>query len=47
MVLIDHNNTIYMGGDMFDLLDNPIQCEDNDAIVELRLKLYGTNNNKS
>ena len=32
---------------MFDLLDNPIQCEDNDAIVELRLKLYGTNNNKS
>ena len=26
VVLIEHNNTIDMGDDMIDSLDNPIQC---------------------
>ena len=40
MVLLEHNNTIYMGYDMIDSLANPVQCEYNDVIIDLRPKLY-------
>ena len=39
VVLLEHNNTIYMGDDMIDSLDNPIQCEDNYVRVDLRQKV--------
>ena len=35
MVLLEHNNTIYMVEDMINSLANPIQCEDNDARMSL------------
>ena len=47
MLFIEHNTTIYMGGDMIDYLANTIQCEDNDVRFYLRLKLYYPNNNNS
>ena len=33
VVLHEHNNTTYMGYNMTDYLDNPIQCEYNDMRV--------------
>ena len=47
VVLIEHNNTIYMGDDMINLLANSIQCEDNYLIINLRPKVYDTNNNNA
>ena len=47
MVLIEHNNKIYMGDNMIDYLDNTIQCEDNDVIVDLRPKVYYPNKNNA
>ena len=47
MVLIEHNNTIYLGKDMIDSLANPIQYEDNDVRGNLRPKVYDLNNNNS
>ena len=35
VVLIEHNNTIYMRYDMINSLANPIQCEYNDARMSL------------
>ena len=45
VVLLEHNNTIYMGNNMIDSLANPIQCEDNDVRIDLRSKVYYPNNN--
>ena len=45
MILIEHNNTKYMGETMIDSLANPIQCEDNYVRFNLRPKLYYPNNN--
>ena len=47
MVFIEHNCTIYIGDDMIDSLDNPIQCEFNYVRVNLRPKLYYPNNNNA
>ena len=47
VVFIERNNTIYMGDNIIDYLANPIQCEDNDAIVDLRPKVYDPNKNNS
>ena len=45
VVLIEHNNTIYMGDNMINYLAKPIQCEDNNARIDLHPKLYYQNNN--
>ena len=45
VVLIEHDNTIYMENNMIDYLANPSQCENNDVRVNLRPKLYDPNNN--
>ena len=47
MVLIEHNNKIYMKDDMIDTLANPIQREDNYARVDLRPKAYYPNNDNA
>ena len=47
MVLLEHNNTIYMGNNMINYLDNPIKCDDNDVIIDLRPKLYYPNKNNA
>ena len=47
MVLLEHNNTIYMGENVIDSLANPFQCEDNNVRVDLRPKLYNPNNNNA
>ena len=47
VVLIEHNNTIYMGDDMIDYLANSIQCEDNGVRVNLRPAVYYPNNNNT
>ena len=47
MVLLEHNNTIYMGDNMIDSLANPVQCEDNDVRFGLRLNVYYPNNNNA
>ena len=47
VVLLEHNNTIYMVDDMIDYLDDPIKCEDNDARINLCPKLYDSNNNNT
>ena len=47
MVLLEHNNTIYMGDDMIDSLDNPIQCEDIDVRIDLGPEVYYPNNNNA
>ena len=47
MFLPEQNNTIYMGDDMIDSLANTIQCEDNDARIDLQPKVYDPNNNNS
>ena len=44
MVSLEHNNTIYVGGNMIYPLANPIQCEDNDVRIDLGPKLYDQNN---
>ena len=35
-ILLENNNTIYMGHNMTDSLLNPIQCEDNDVHIDVR-----------
>ena len=47
MVLIEHNNTIYMRYDMINSLANPIQCEENDVRINLRPKVYDPNTNSA
>ena len=47
VVLLEHNNTIYMGDGMINSLANLIQCEDNNARINLRPKAYDTNRNNS
>ena len=47
MVLLEHNNTIYMGDNIIDSLANPIQCEDNDVRGDSRPKVYDPNNNNA
>ena len=32
---------------MIEYLDNPIKCEDNDVIIDLRPKVYYSNNNNA
>ena len=39
-ILLEYNNTIYMGSDMDDSLCNPIQLEENNVRVDLRPKAY-------
>ena len=34
-IILDHNNTIYMGNDIFDSLYNPIQSKESDNRVDL------------
>ena len=34
VVVLKHNNTIYMEYDMIDSFTNPIQCDDNDVIFD-------------
>ena len=40
VILIEHNNTIYMGSNMDDSLSNPIQAEEAGVGVDLRPKYY-------
>ena len=47
MVLLEHNNTIYMVDGMINSLDNPIRCEGNDARIDLPPKVYDPNNNNT
>ena len=47
VALIEHNNTIYMGGGMINSLANPIQCEDNDVRIDLHPKFYCPNKNNA
>ena len=47
MVFIEHNNNIYMEEIMIDYLDKPIQCEYNDARINLSSKVYDPNNNNA
>ena len=47
VVLLEHNNNIFMGYNMIDSLGNPVQCEDNDVIFNLITKAYYPNNNNS
>ena len=47
LLFLEHNTTIYMGGDMIDSLANTIQCEDNDVRFNLRPKVYHPNNNNT
>ena len=47
MVLLELNNTIYMGDYMIYSLYNSIQREDNDLRIDLRPKVYDKNNNNS
>ena len=47
MVLLEHNNKIYVGGNMVDSLANPIQCKGNYVRVDLRPKVYDPNNNNA
>ena len=46
-ILLEHNNTIYMGEKMEDSLCNPIQCEDNGVKVDIRPKEYYSNDPKA
>ena len=34
-IILEHNNTIYMGNDIFDSLYNPIQSKESDNRVDL------------
>ena len=40
VLILECNNSIYMGEDMVDSLINPIQCEDNNVRVNIRPKAY-------
>ena len=44
LVLLKHNNTVYVGDETIDSLAT-IQCEDNDVIINLHPKTYDPNNN--
>ena len=41
-IILEHNNTIYLGGDMDDSLANPIQSEEVGIRIDLRPKKYHT-----
>ena len=47
VVLLEHNNTIYMGYDIINSLASPIKYEDNDVRVDSRPKVNYPNNNNS
>ena len=47
VVLLENNNTKYMGSNMIDLFVIPIQCEDCDVRIDLYPKLYYPNNNNA
>ena len=47
VVLLEHNNTIYIGDDMIYSLDIPIQCRDNNLRIDLRPQIYDPNNNNA
>ena len=42
-ILLEHNNTIYLGNKMEDCLANPIQCEENGVKIDIRPKSYYPN----
>ena len=44
-IILQINNTIYLGSDMDDSLLNPIQCMENDVHVDLRPRKYYPNEN--
>ena len=37
-LILEHNTTVYLGDNLVDSLDNPIQSEDNDVLVDIRPK---------
>ena len=47
VVVIEYNNTIYMGDKMINSLDNPIQCKYNDVRIDVRPKVYYHNSNNA
>ena len=46
-ILLEHNNTIYLGADMEDSLGNPIQSEEHGIRVDLRPKAFYPHDDKS
>ena len=47
VILLEQNNTIYMGNNMNDSLSNPIQSEEAGVRVDLRPKYYYNNDNQA
>ena len=47
VVLLEHNNTIYLGDNMINTLTNPIICDDDNVRFDLLPKLYYPNNNNA
>ena len=43
VLILECNNAIYLGDKMTDSLLNPVQCEENDARIDMRPRLYYPN----